>query len=114
MSLTPGSIGWADGTDGEQQVGFTRGGAALWTGTAASFVSLAPPTYGYSEAQAVWNGIQVGWGAAEASTNNADALLWRGTASSYVVLRAGGKAFGISRGQVVVWADGFGLIQGSL
>ena len=94
-------ISSVDGTDGVQQVGVLRGGAALWTGTAASYVNLSPITYPLSEALAVWNGEQVGYGG---DVPNTDALLWRGSADSYMVLKSGAEARGISRGQVVGYA----------
>ena len=114
LSTAGAGTSFALATDGAQQVGATAAGAALWSGTAASYVNLGPTNYAFAEATGVSNGVQVGWGGDSPASNNADALLWHGTASSVSVLRTAAKAFGIHATQVVGWTAGTGLIQGSL
>jgi hypothetical protein len=114
LSTAGAGTSFALATDGAQQAGATAAGAALWTGTAASYVNLGPTNYAFSEATGVSNGVQVGWGGDSPASNNADALLWHGTASSVSVLRTAAKAFGIHGTQVVGWTAGTGLVQGSL
>lgn len=88
MNLNPtgSSSSQAFGTNGTQQVGVaTIAGverAALWSGTAASWVdlhALLPSNYNYSEARSVWsdgvNTYVAGIGV-NTSTGNYEALLW--------------------------------------
>src|SRR5262245_36764121 len=62
--------------------------AALWTGSAASFVDLTPPKVRHAEAPACAGGLQVC--AVSLDTNNAErrATLWRGSAAALVDLHA--------------------------
>jgi hypothetical protein len=86
----------ARGTDGTHQVGGVEyvafevaniHHAALWKGTAASFVDLHPASgYFQSEAVAVAGDQQVGWGATREDGFGKHALLWSGSAASVVDL----------------------------
>ena len=93
------AIGVSDG----QQVGHVYGHAALWSGTAASYVDLNPAGIDTSEAWGVSAGQQVGWGHGIDTGNRDHALLWSGTAESYVDLNPTGfiesQAWGASGGQ---------------
>lgn len=74
------------GMDETEQAGrHTRDGAALWRGTAGSYVDLDPVDGpgGYSAALACANGVQVGWVGNRAA-------LWRGTKESFVDLTPAG------------------------
>jgi hypothetical protein len=87
--LTPGNaIGAvAVATNGTQQVGAVDYGnryvAAIWSGTAESFIDLGG-LLGFSEADAITDTIQAGWGAP--SVGGVTARLWHGTAASQISL----------------------------
>lgn len=104
---TGGGIGYALATDGAQQVGAVSGpiggDAALWSGTADSFVSLNPSGYDQSYAEGVWGGMQVGYGNPHGGPIGA--LVWQGSANSFTVLGTQAEALGISRGQIVGFSD---------
>jgi hypothetical protein len=96
--------------DAGQQVGSTDAGgpnAALWTGSAASWVNLnPPPTLGYnhsSVAYGVGEGQQVGYVVAVGGVISA--ALWTGSAATWVNLHPPGTynstAFGAGGGQQV-------------
>ncbi|MEW6125851.1 MAG: hypothetical protein AB1757_02205 [Acidobacteriota bacterium] len=99
VDITPFDLGFgagrALGTDGVQQVGygqqvlgpnvFSGPFAVVWTGTAASAVSLNPPNSSTSEAKGVAGGQQVGY-----AYSPARAMLWTGTAASAVNLHPAG------------------------
>jgi len=96
----------ANGGIGNQQVGYAQIGptvghtrAALWTGTAASFVNLHPAGTVYSIANAAGSGLQVG----DVYTDGFPrASVWSDTAASWVNLHPVGSinsnAFGASGG----------------
>jgi hypothetical protein len=94
-----------------QQVGYVQmnaGGtlAALWSGTAGSFVNLNPGGVDGSYANGVANGYQVG---STYANNGSDAAMWHGTAGSWVNLNPGidydSEAYGVGDGQQVgrIW-----------
>ncbi|MCE9557657.1 MAG: dockerin type I repeat-containing protein [Armatimonadetes bacterium] len=96
-----------------QQVGYVQmnaGGtlAALWLGTAGSFVDLNPVGVDGSYANGVANGFQVG---STYANNGSDAAMWNGSAASWVNLNPGtdydSEALGVGDGQQVgrVWHD---------
>lgn len=83
-----------------QQVGFvlnTSSGfvqnAALWSGSAASFVNLNPFANGQSVAFAAYGGSQGGYATDPANGGNNHAALWTGTAASFVDLHPAGFVF---------------------
>lgn len=84
----------AFGAQGTQQLGWATAGssrvAAVWSGSAAAWVSLAPAGAGYSEAFAASEGTQVG--RTRFAPDNLDrASLWSGTAASRVDLHPAGS-----------------------
>ena len=95
----PASFSIAKSTDGTQQVGSaTLGGqqvAALWSGTAQSFVSLHPGGSIQSEANAVRNGQQAG---SAFIGGQQRAGLWNGTAESWVSLHPAGATTSVAMG----------------
>ena len=85
------SISTALATDSVQQVGWASNEgevyrAALWTGTAESFVDLTPPGYSQTVASGVAGGQQVGSGG---FNGNGHALLWFGSPNGYIDLNPG-------------------------
>jgi len=78
--------GIAYATNGAQQVGNTSDGASLWSGTAASRVSLEPGGAGSSYAFGIGPGQQVGMVGGDAL----HATLWTGSAASAVDLNPQG------------------------
>ncbi|HYE62181.1 MAG TPA: hypothetical protein VD997_09305 [Phycisphaerales bacterium] len=82
--LNEASFAW--GVAGGQQVGSTTNfngnlrQAALWSGTAGSYINLTPSSY-YSEALAVEGGIQVGYERATSGSFRRP-VIWSGTAAS--------------------------------
>ncbi len=88
---------------GEAKVGGVNG-ASLWSGTAASWVSLSPAGTSDSVAKGVGGGQQVG-SAVVGGRNHAS--LWSGTAASWVDLNPAGVresfAGGVGGGQQVGW-----------
>ena len=95
-------------TDGIQQVGYTfdtvqqpNYKAALWSGSASSYVNLNPVGFTESQALGVSNGIQVGFGKQNGVMRG---LLWHGSASSFVDISPAATdciVYGISGGQIV-------------
>jgi len=94
----PGLPGWTDlgggfavvtGLDGSQQVGTRNGRAALWAGSAASYVDLQPALTGVTSSMAysVAAGEQVGY---LSFAGDHKAVLWRGSAGSFVSLNPPG------------------------
>jgi hypothetical protein len=85
----------ATATDGVQQVGFAGyyadnhadNHAALWTGSAGSYIDLNPASYTDSTADAVSHGEQVG--VANRSDGTQHAFLWKGSAASGIDLGLG-------------------------
>ncbi len=61
----------------------------LWNGSAASVVNLNPAGFTSSQANAVLNGVQGGFGV-NSSTGSQAAMIWTGTASSAVDLNPAG------------------------
>jgi hypothetical protein len=107
--LTPtGPLAGAFGVSGGTQVGVAFGEAALWSGTAASFVNLDPSGYTGGRAEGVSGAYQVGQ---VGNGTNGFAALWNGTAASFVNLDPSGGtlnsvAFGVSGGtQVGEWLN---------
>ena len=62
--------------------------AALWTGSAESFVDLTPPKVRHADAQACVGGYQVGAVGLDANNSERRATLWRGSAATRVDLQA--------------------------
>jgi hypothetical protein len=102
IDLHPLGIGcdrsFAFDTDGIQQVGYGTFPASdrkyhslLWSGTAQSVVDLSPVAFQVSFANAVRNGVQVGYGQNydQGSLTLPTALVWHGTAASAVSLGQG-------------------------
>lgn len=116
VSISGGQqVGYEYVPDGQAATGYDRH-ALLWSGTAASAVSLHPivaqlqPPFTDSLALAVSGGQQVGWASrTTAAGETIHALLWSGTAASAVDLTPAGFTYayatGISGGQQV----GYGL-----
>jgi hypothetical protein len=90
---------------GSQQVGrYTAPGgghAALWYGTAASFVDLHPAGAVISGAAATDGTLQGGW--VSLTGNGTQAALWAGTPESFINLTpgGGGSVYGMVPGQQV-------------
>jgi hypothetical protein len=84
----PTDNGAVEGMTSGSQVGAVNGRAALWHGSAATFVDLSPPNTAYSEATAVFGDMQVG--EAGFGTQDPHAVLWRGSASTFVDLNPPG------------------------
>ena len=84
----------ANAVDSGQQAGWGKIGgtdrAALWNGTAASWVNLDPTGASYSIAQHVHSGQQVGRSAVGGLER---ASLWSGTAASWIDLSPAGATF---------------------
>ena len=99
LNGAPSAALTTDGTYQGGYVDFDGTDAALWNGTAGSFVNLSNPNWFNSAVASMWDGVQVGYG----TTIGPHALLWHGTASSQVVLAGDSEALGISRGQIVGW-----------
>jgi hypothetical protein len=114
------------GTSGTNQVGYVGvlsqgpfGGldatASLWSGTAASWVSLHPAVATTSEARGVFGTQQVG-AASIGGVNHAS--LWNGTAESWVDLNPVGatlsEAFAVFDGWQVGYAEIEGIRHASL
>jgi len=82
------------GMDGTNQVGHVGDGfnprAALWSGTAASYVNLNSADLELSDAYATENGWQAGWGLFIGDTRPC-AMLWNGTANSKINLNPTGS-----------------------
>lgn len=98
-----------------QQVGYVQVGptvghqrAAVWSGSAGSWVNLHPTTAGYSNAYAASGGQQ---GGAYFPAGFARAALWSGTAASYVDLHPPAlwqsAVTGMRAGQQVGWTIDF-------
>lgn len=62
--------------------------AALWTGSAESFVDLTPPREKQAQAHACAGGFQVGWVSRNADGSMSRAILWQGSATDPVDLHA--------------------------
>jgi len=60
--------------------------AALWTGSAASFVDLTPRGCRDAWAYACAHGLQVGWATRSAKGSRSRAILWNGSAADHVDL----------------------------
>jgi hypothetical protein len=63
-----------------------RSRAALWSGTAASFVDLTPKLFRNAWACACARGLQVGWGDRSADLTRNRAILWHGSPEDYLDL----------------------------
>jgi hypothetical protein len=61
--------------------------AALWTGSAASFIDLTPRPFRNAWAYACARGLQVGWATRSASVGQNRAILWNGSAKDYIDLQ---------------------------
>lgn len=72
----------------EESIRGFRSGAALWSGTSASYVSLHPKGFYSSELRGIWGNQQVGWVNETGRVSRAG--LWTGTAESYVSLHPAG------------------------
>jgi hypothetical protein len=90
-------VSTASGAGDGQQVGTVSwkktdlatpvGRAALWTGTAASFVDLTPARFEQAWARACARGFQVGWATRLAKTSEGlHAVLWNGAAEDFLDL----------------------------
>ena len=89
INLSPPS-GAAFGIGDGQQVGHANGGhASLWTGTAGSYVDLAPAGSDESQALGASGGRQVGW-ATPPGESTPHAGMWSGSAASWVDLNPSG------------------------
>ena len=105
---------------GGQQVGYVEkpgsGHASLWTGTAASWVSLLPAGLTFSFASGGDGSQQVGF--VEDVSGDEHASLWSGTAASWVDLHPAGAtfsfAFGVDAGLQVGSIETGGLRRASL
>jgi hypothetical protein len=80
------------GLDANQQVGvlWTRKAtneAALWSGSAASYVTLAPQGYTRSRAERCSHGFQIGWMGKEPRGMLLRAVLWAGSADQFLDLQ---------------------------
>jgi len=79
--------------------------AALWSGSAGTWVNLNPAGAAYSGARGVYQGHQVGFAWFGDDGGNAHAGMWTGTAASWVDLNPSGAtdscAQGVSGGQQV-------------
>jgi hypothetical protein len=107
------SISTAWGTGGTSQAGFAwdsrgREHAALWNGSAATFVDLNPSSFETSTAYGVSGSYQVGAGYSFAFPN-LHALLWNGTPESAVDLHPAGME--LSRALAVSGATQVGYAQ---
>ncbi|MCE2967513.1 MAG: GC-type dockerin domain-anchored protein [Phycisphaerales bacterium] len=109
----PASFSIAKATDGNQQVGSaTVGGqqlAALWSGSAESFVSLNPVGSIQSEANAVRNGQQAG---SSFIGGQQRAGLWNGTAESWISLHPAGATTSVAMGTDGTAQVGYANISG--
>jgi len=81
----------ADAISADQQAGYVvtfdlGRHAALWTGSADSLVDLNPSGFSNTQATAVLNDQQVGFGFGTATGGHTHALVWSGTASSVLDL----------------------------
>jgi len=113
----------AYGVGGGQQVGEAGTGgthAALWSGTAASWVDLHPAGANQSVAMGVDGGQQVGWASVPSGFSILSrASLWSGSATSWVDLTPDGAmnsiAYAVAGGQQVGWSDvdGHGALRWS-
>jgi hypothetical protein len=89
IDLGPGQ---AFGVDAGRQVGYHldadgREHAALWSGSASSFVDLSPPgEFDYSQAQAISGGMQAGYAG---ESHPSDAILWSDNAKTAQVRSLG-------------------------
>jgi hypothetical protein len=103
---TAGRDAWGSGPG--QQVGWIDFQAALWKGTAGSYVNLSPAGSGLSWAQGSDGSAQVGMAAV---SDGSVAAMWHGTAASFENLNPPGWAqsefLGIGGGQQVgdAWND---------
>jgi hypothetical protein len=117
--LTPPgcTASYAYDVSGGQQAGYGYGPAtgnhahaALWTGTAASWVDLNPAGYTESAVCDVSGGQQVGRARGPGTGNQHHAGLWTGTAASWVDLNPAGdtesRALGVSGRRQVGHARG--------
>lgn len=117
----------AYGTDYDQQVGYVQGDAsqpledadgyghaALWNGTADSFVDLHPDGYLGSAAYGVSEGQQVGMVSEDGYNLSSCAALWNGTANSFVNLNPVGCNYSIGQGICDGWQVGDAWMQGSM
>jgi hypothetical protein len=93
-----GQVSTASGAGDAQQVGIVAWKkralaqpemrAALWTGSAESFVDLTPPRVKHAQARACAGGFQVGWVSDDANNAVTRAVLWHGSAADLVDLHA--------------------------
>jgi len=106
--------GWGSriyGVSSGDQVGIVDGHAAMWSGTAESYVDLNPTGFLYSEARGICGDQKVGWGRGSTTEGNNHALLWSGTPGTWVDLNplgfAESWAYGVSGNQQVGygWGD---------
>jgi len=110
---------YAYGVGGGQQVGYVAGPstfnypqAALWSGSAGSFVNLHPSDYRESYAWDVWSGQQVGY--VVTHLHGKRAALWSGSASSFVSLHDFlGPEFTQSEARSITHENGFTYVVGS-
>jgi hypothetical protein len=80
------------GLDADQQVGFvwtkkSTNEAALWTGSAASYATLAPAGSVRSRAERCAHGFQIGWMGKEFRGMMLRAALWSGSADEFLDLQ---------------------------
>jgi hypothetical protein len=105
LSPNPNLFSQASGIGSGQQVGDVDGFAALWNGTAASYVDLSPANSTSSYASATKNGVQVGSAYFTGVVSHAG--LWTGSAASWVDLNGAlDESFGTNTDgiQQVGWA----------
>ncbi len=87
-NLTPSGLpngGEVRGFSGERQFGMFAGKAAMWSGSAATYINMHPTGAFNSRINAAHNGVQVGY-ATYISSPGLIATLWTGTAGSAVSL----------------------------
>ena len=103
----------AAAVEGGQQAGFSDNGgshAALWSGSASSFVDLNPAGFRSSQVLSTAGRQQAGSGISSSGDNSPQALLWSGSAASAVNLNPAGsytsQANGIGGGQEVGYGNG--------
>jgi len=112
--------GWGSriyGVSSGDQVGIVDGHAAMWSGTAESYVDLNPTGFLYSEARGICGDQKVGWGRGSTTEGNNHALLWSGTPGTWVDLNPPSGL--LSRGPTVSpaisrWAMGGEMTQNGI
>jgi hypothetical protein len=106
IALMPGQVAsWAYGVYGEIQVGRVGYRAALWHGSAASYVDLGPIGVADAAALAVHRDVQVGW--VIPIGQHWRASLWRGSLASRVDLHSLLPSVFVASKAESVWVDDY-------